>query len=149
MANVDVSGLIDDLNQFAAQVMHEAATTVLEACKTDCPVSTETPTTTRTPGTLRDSLHVEDVTTDSPTFGFAIVSDVEYAAYTDDIITSPHIIFAVYAKSLRFWWENGPVGPGIYAYKWVRHPGNVNSATLHWFASKNEQRFDDALGQAT
>ena len=34
---------------------------------------------------------------------------------------------------LRFWWENGPDGPGEYRYMKVNHPGNVNSRSLGWW----------------
>ena len=34
-----------------------------------------------------------------------------------------HAIVAKRAKALRFYWERGPEGPGIYFYKSVQHPG--------------------------
>ena len=37
--------------------------------------------------------------------------------------TRPHPIVARRAKSLRFFWEKGPKGPGIYFYFAVRHLG--------------------------
>jgi hypothetical protein len=37
--------------------------------------------------------------------------------------TKPHVIRAVKAKMLRFFWEKGPKGPGIYFFYKVNHPG--------------------------
>lgn len=35
----------------------------------------------------------------------------------------PHTIVARRARALRFFWERGPRGPGIYYYKSVQRPG--------------------------
>lgn len=37
--------------------------------------------------------------------------------------TKPHIIAARNAKNLRFYWDKGPRGAGIYFYPYVHHPG--------------------------
>ncbi len=52
--------------------------------------------------------------------------------------TRPHTISARNAKSLAFFWEDGPEGPDVYFYLSVRHPGTsankfVGRATRRWF----------------
>jgi len=37
--------------------------------------------------------------------------------------TRPHPISAVRGMALRFFWSEGPQGPGIYFFKSVNHPG--------------------------
>lgn len=39
--------------------------------------------------------------------------------------TKPHPIVAKPGKTLRFFWDHGPRGPGIYYYKSVMHPGTM------------------------
>ena len=46
------------------------------------------------PGTLRDSMRILETVDDSPTFGGAIGSDLDYAGFTDEIDTQPHVIEA-------------------------------------------------------
>lgn len=144
MATVDMSDVIAELEAEARRIRDDAADRVLQMCKDDCPVGQDSPTRSQPPGRLRDSLHIDGVFDESPRFTFEIASNLDYAQFTDDVDTQPHLIFAVFAKSLRFWWEDGPDGPGIYNYKWVRHPGTHGQ---HWFADKNEARFNDALDE--
>lgn len=37
--------------------------------------------------------------------------------------SKPHPIVARHAQALRFFWERGPQGPGIYYFRSVQHPG--------------------------
>lgn len=138
---VDMSGLVEEIENYARQLRDAAAADVLASCKEDCPVSEVTPTNPVS-GTLRDSLEIVDVDDDGTVFSFAIQSEVDYASFTDEEDTVEHPIRAKYAPRLRFWWEDGPAGAGIYHYKQVTHPGTKGQ---HWFASKNEERFNDAL----
>jgi hypothetical protein len=46
-----------------------------------------------------------------------------YLLYTVPPGTRPHEIRARKAKALRFYWEKGPRGPGIYFFARVHHPG--------------------------
>jgi hypothetical protein len=55
---------------------------------------------------------------------------VEIRAYSEQpkgawiiLGTQPHYIEAVNARALRFYWERGPRGPGIYYFAHVNHPG--------------------------
>ena len=46
-----------------------------------------------------------------------------YMLFTVPPGTRPHLIRAKRAKALRFYWEKGPRGPGIYFFRQVMHPG--------------------------
>ena len=46
-----------------------------------------------------------------------------YMLYTVPPGTKEHPIAARRAKALRFFWEKGPAGPGVYFFKRVQHPG--------------------------
>lgn len=37
--------------------------------------------------------------------------------------TKPHVIAAKNVQFLRFYWEKGPEGPGVYFFRSVNHPG--------------------------
>lgn len=143
---VDLSDIIQQIETEAARVRDEVAELVLASCKADCPVGQDSPTRREPPGGLRDSLRIENVTDEAPTFGFDIVSDRSYAEFTDEVDTSPHLILPVNASVLRFWWESGPHGADIYHYGFTRHPGTQGQ---RWFMSQNQQRFDDALEQVS
>ena len=47
---------------------------------------------------------------------------------------------------LRFWWDRGPGGPDIYYFFRVNHPGTRGQ---RWFASRNADRFAQALGRVS
>lgn len=47
----------------------------------------------------------------------------DYMLFTIPPGTRPHLIRAKRAKALRFYWEKGPRGPGIYFFRKVMHPG--------------------------
>ena len=52
--------------------------------------------------------------------------------------TKAHLIVARKASALRFFWESGPRGAGIYFFKWVMHPGTkpnpyVDRAYARWY----------------
>lgn len=46
-----------------------------------------------------------------------------YMLFTVPPGTKEHPVAARRAKALRFFWEKGPRGPGIYFFKRVQHPG--------------------------
>jgi hypothetical protein len=55
------------------------------------------------------------------------------ATFSNDLMP-PHVIRPRgKGYALRFWWEDGPNGPGEYRYMEVNHPGNVNSRSLGWW----------------
>lgn len=137
----DVSTLIDDIERYAAAVADAAALIVLADCKAAAPVSEPTPTNF-TSGQLRDSLALADSADISPVFARSVVSPLDYAQYTDTVDTMPHEIRARNAPVLRFWWDRGPAGPGIYHYLRVLHPGTRGQ---HWFTEPMPARWDDAL----
>ena len=60
---------------------------------------------------------------------FADAQGVGFRAYMAEPLgtfiqegTRPHQIVA-HGKALRFFWPDGPQGPGIYFFKWINHPG--------------------------
>lgn len=138
---VDISELLDAISEEGRRVRDEVADDVLASARDDAPVSPPSPTNDHS-GQLRDSLEVVDFDEGDGVFTFAVVSDLDYAQFTDDVDTSPHEIVAVNARFLRFWWENGPGGPDIYYFTSVQHPGTHGQ---HWFGDKMQDRVDDAL----
>lgn len=54
----------------------------------------------------------------------------EHASWTDEG-AAPHLIVPRNAKALRFFWSNGPDGPGTYFFNSVNHPGQEGT---HWFS---------------
>lgn len=138
---VDVSDLIAAVEAARDTIGAGAALRVVDMAKLDAPVSEVTPTNSHS-GQLRDSIAVLDDTVEGNSAIWTVGSDLEYAGFTDEVDTSPHIIRAVNAPMLRFWWDRGPQGPGIYHYLWVRHPGTRGQ---RWFASRNAERWERAL----
>lgn len=68
--------------------------------------------------------------------GEVISADIGYSApqaFYSNNLQPPHIIRSRGRYPLRFWWENGPDGPGEYRFMSVNHPGNVNSRSLGWW----------------
>lgn len=146
---VDTSDLVAALEAARDAIADEAALLVVEWARADAPVSTPSETN-HTSGTLRDSLAVLDSWTEGTSaFRTVGVPDdspaAEYAAFTDEVDTAPHIITAVNAPVLRFFWEDGPAGPGVYHYRFVHHPGTRGQ---RWFASQNADRWERAVQAA-
>lgn len=143
--HIDMSGMERQIRDEAARVLHAAGDIVLADVKDACPVGQDTPTRRTAPGGLRDSFAITQVDDIGDVYSLTIGTDVEYASFTDEEDTAPHLIFASASKVLRFWWDNGPGGPGIYNLRFVRHPGTHGQ---HWFASQNQTRWQSALQQA-
>lgn len=143
--SVDVSSLIQDVTDFAVQVRDSAIDTVLAECKDVCPVSEADPIRPyRVPGGLRDSLKIVDIQDAGTTFSAAVVSDLPYAQWTDDVDTPDHEI-GPGPIPLVFWWERGPQGPAIYQFHRVHHPGTTGQK---WFTDPMPERWDSALNAA-
>lgn len=95
-----------------------------DAMRDEAPISTPTPTSTRPPGELRQSIRSTRPVIGMSAFRFRLLAPVIQAATTDKG-ARPHVIRARRAKVLRFYWERGPAGPGIYRFPKVNHPGNA------------------------
>ncbi len=59
---------------------------------------------------------------DGKDVGFVVYAKEPLASYIQKG-TKRHPIVAKSSKVLRFWWEEGPEGPGIYFFTRVNHPG--------------------------
>lgn len=140
-----MSGMERAIRDEAARIVRAAGEIVLADVKDSCPVGQDTPTRRTAPGGLRDSFEIVEIDDTGDVYSLTIGSDVDYASFTDEQDTAPHLIFASATTVLRFWWDNGPGGPGIYNLRFVRHPGTHGQ---HWFASKNQARWDHALAEA-
>lgn len=79
---------------------------------------------------LVDSFHGPETQENGLTFISTVGFDADYASYTDEG-AAPHVIEPSNARALRFEWENGPDGPGVYYFHHVNHPGQPGS---HWFS---------------
>lgn len=55
------------------------------------------------------------------------------ATFSNDLMP-PHVIKPRgKGYALRFYWQDGPDGPGEYRYMKVNHPGNAGSKSLGWW----------------
>lgn len=115
-----ITGLDDFVRELGQQILETAARAVLDDMVEDAPVDT---------GELRDSAYgPNDVGDLAVVVGFT----APQADYTDQGV-SPHPILPVNARFLRFFWEDGPNGSGIYTFDQVFHPGHTGS---NWFTEK-------------
>jgi len=142
---VDVSDLKQAIEDYAVGLADRAAALVVDKAKAAAPVSTPSPTNNHS-GQLRDSLDVlesfESATGTGVVAVRAVGSLLNYAQFTDEVDTAPHQIYPLGTHHLRFWWDRGPAGAGVYYMPHVNHPGTTGK---RWFASSAEAWWLDAL----
>lgn len=141
MAAPDMTGLLQAIDDYASKLADAAAAELIDLARADAPVSTPSMTNFHS-GRLRDSLGVLASTDTTPSFVRTVGSELPYAGFTDTIDTAPHLIAAKNAPFLRFYWENGPGGAGIYHFRFVNHPGTRGQ---HWFTEKLPDRWAATL----
>lgn len=115
-----ITGLDDFVLQLGKQILDAAAQAILDDMVRDAPVDT---------GELRDSAYGP---TDIGDLAVVVGFTAPQADFTD-LGTSPHPILPVNAAYLRFYWEDGPNGSGVYTFDQVFHPGNEGTS---WFSDK-------------
>ena len=128
----DMSGCVAAIRADALRIHSAAVRRTLFETRLRCPIRT---------GALSRSVK----TTPSQARGDMIVatigSPLDYAAATDTG-SKPHRIVARRARALRFFWERGPRGPGVYFYRSVHHPGTKGTG---WFTKEMPTRWLHAL----
>lgn len=138
-----MSDLIADVRTAGATIADVAGDLVVDMCKADAPVS-QASATNPAPGRLRDDIRILDRLSGDVEMR-AVGSDLVYAGFTDEVDTAPHRIEATNSPLLRFHWDRGPSGPGVYFFRFVNHPGTTGR---RWFASKMDDRWVSALDTA-
>lgn len=141
----DGSDLKRALADWASNVADTAAQQVVVDAQADAPVGN--PDTDPHSGTLQAGIHVIEAF-DTPTENIRAVGTVGvyWADFTDSISVGPHDIFSNGPK-LRFFWDRGPAGPGIYYRDHVYWVPRQDTAR-HWFADRNQERWETALETA-
>lgn len=114
-----ITGLEDDIQELAVQVLTDAAETLLDALKDSAPVGT---------GELRESAYgpIINEADLSAVIGF----DAPQSDWTDQG-TAPHPIDG--NPLLRFFWSDGPHGADNYVFERVNHPGQTGTG---WFSNE-------------
>lgn len=127
-----IEGLEEFVQELAVDILTDASEAFLEELRERSPYAT---------GELRDSAYGPDV--DERELTAIIGFEAPQADYTD-LGTPPHPIFPSNASALRFFWEDGPDGPGMYTFDSVNHPGQ---AATGWFTDSLEE-WDDFVQSA-
>jgi hypothetical protein len=126
-----ITGLDDYVRELAQQILDAASQDILDDMVADAPVES---------GELQESAY-------GPTNVGDLTNVVGFAAPQSDWTdkgAQPHPIVPVNAPFLRFFWDNGPRGAGVYSFLEVFHPGQVGTG---WFSDK-VLVWDDYVQQA-
>lgn len=97
-------------------------------------------------GELYDSIGRDEAEDDGSGYHVRVYADAPQAEWTDQG-ASPHIIVPQGNYPLRFYWDAGPDGPGVYYFNVVQHPGFIGSlwftnSTLEW-EGRLQSEFDN------
>lgn len=131
-----ITGLDDDLRAFAVELITQAASDLLETLQAEAPEDT---------GELVRSAYGPTVEPTDPVLSATIGFSAPQADWTDQG-TVPHEIYPVNARALRFYWQNGPNGPGTYVFDHVNHPGVQGTG---WFTDTVEEQWENHVQRAT
>lgn len=118
---------LEDLLREWARDVHDAAVDQLVGdLHEQAPVGEthELVTSFRGPDTYEDATGVHST----------VAFDADYASYTDEGV-APHTISPRNARSLRFFWADGPQGAGTYHFDSVEHPG---IEATNWFSDPTD-----------
>lgn len=129
-----ITGLREMVIEQASAVAQAAAEALLAAAIEAAPEDT---------GETKASGFMELERSDDTSISYRIGFTTPQATFTNDG-TAPHEIRAVNASALRFFWENGPNGAGVYYFQHVNHPGFEGT---HWFDDVAD-RWDEFLSDA-
>ena len=130
-----ITGLAERVIEYASAAVQSAAEAYLADAVLAAP---------EREGTLKASSRGPELSWVSEGIMRAVVGfDAPQAEWTDQG-APPHIIRAVHASALRFFWENGPDGPGWYTFQSVSHPGQIGTG---WF-SNMESEWEDYMQTA-
>lgn len=129
----DMSEVVDRFRSYARDVFDDAidgmGKRLLEVVPVGEPDSLGRPRTgVRLIDTYNKQTTFEALGSYAATIGF----DAPQATFSNDLMP-PHVIRSRGRYPLRFYWDNGPNGPGEYRYMKVNHPGNVNAKSLGWW----------------
>lgn len=119
-------GLEDIVRDYGREIGTYAAQQMLENAADDAPVKT---------GELAASGYGPEIIDVGNRFIYRIGFSAEQAEWTDQG-TAPHTILPVRAEHLRFFWEDGPNGPGVYTLDQVSHPGSEGTG---WFSQNTTE----------
>jgi hypothetical protein len=146
----DVSSLVEAVQTRAVDLVVNAAEVMREALDEVVPVAEPDPL-----GRGGSGIRLKDTFVKSePLTTVNLVSiDIGYTApqaFYSNNLQPPHWIRPRRpGYPLRFWWDNGPQGPGEYRYMQVWHPGTVNANSLGWFdKSVTQPNWATALNRA-
>jgi hypothetical protein len=132
----DVSSLVEAVENRAAALFENAVDGMKERLQSIVPVGDPDPLgRPRVGPRLIDTFYKQPTVRSGTTLSVEIGYSAPQAAYSNYLI-EPHVRPIVprgKGYPLRFWWENGPQGPGEYRYMSVNHPGNINSRSLGWW----------------
>jgi hypothetical protein len=132
-AMADVSGAIDNLTRHAERLFVDAVDGMRDRVQDIAPVGEPDPLgRPRSGPRLIDTFFRNPVSVAGTTFRCTIGYTAPQAAYSNYLMP-PHVIRPRGPYPLRFYWDNGPDGPGEYRFMKVNHPGNVNSRSLGWW----------------
>lgn len=130
----DVSDVLDRFRSYARDVFDDAVDGMGARLREVVPVGDPDPL-----GRPRVGPRLIDTYERQPTSegGSSLSATIAYTApqaHYSNALMPPHIIRPRgRGYPLRFWWEDGPNGPGEYRYMKVMHPGNVYSRNLGWW----------------
>lgn len=105
----------EELQQGLRTMMREESRALLEALRYYAPQ--------KTGAFMRGLGYRTDIKGDSVTATFYASGPHAFLLPIFIYGSKPHPIVAKNAAALRFFWPNGPRGPGIYYFKSVQHPG--------------------------
>jgi hypothetical protein len=129
----DVSSLVEAVENRAAALFENAVDGMKERLQSIVPVGDPDPLgRPRFGPRLIDTFYKQPTVRSGTTLSVEIGYSAPQAAYSNYLV-GPHVIRSRGRYPLRFWWEDGPDGPGEYRYMKVNHPGNVNSRSLGWW----------------
>jgi hypothetical protein len=128
-----ITGLDQFVRDFALNVLQSAAVGMLDDVRDAAPIDSGELIGTRYGPTL-------DPGNMTATIGFS----APQADYTDKG-TVPHGISPRFASALRFFWPNGPAGPGTYVFDHVSHPGQSGTG---WFTDTIEDGWESHVQDA-
>lgn len=121
-----ITGLRETVVEYASAVVQTAAEAYLADAVLAAPEDT---------GELKRSARGPELSLVGEGILRAVVGfDAPQAEYTDRG-TPPHVIRAVHARSLRFFWDSGPNGAGWYSFDSVNNPGITGTG---WFSEMED-----------
>lgn len=129
----DLSSLEQAVRARAAFLFADAVDNMQAKLQAAAPVGTSDPLGRPRRGPrLRDTFRRGTPERTTDTFRIMVGFTAPQATFSNDLMPS-HFIAPRGQYPLRFYWDNGPNGPGVYHYMHVNHPGNINAESRGWW----------------